>query len=559
MICAKRCLVLFCLMSGLAGAGDVASLSTQNLAGIFDRAIFATAANDGTGRLFVIEQNGRIMIHTGMQKLPEPFLDYRTVVEFGGERGLLGLAFDPGYVTNGWFYISYTGKTPAGAGNAGTSHLVAMKVDPNNSNKADTGTAVLLLSTSQPASNHNGGWLGFGPDGYLYYSLGDGGGGGDNWGVTGNGQNLATRLGSILRLEVSGDALPTAPVTNPFVGVESADPLIWAYGLRNPWRPSFDRLTGDLYIADVGQLLYEEVNFEPANSPGGVNYGWRVMEGLHCYDDDEDSGNAPCFDASLTDPVHEYSHDFGCSITGGYVYRGSRVGGLDGTYFFADYCSHRVWSFRYNLVDGKTEFVERTASLDPGDNIFSFGEDETGEVYMCARSTITRIVDARVNVAAGLLGDFAALDANGDGVIDPTEAASADVNASTMAFVDADGDDRLQVSELLFKTGSTGVHSADTGGDRTISLAELLRVIQFFNVGGYSCAANAASTEDGYIAESRSGTRDLACFPHASDHLVANGQIDLPEVLRAIQLYNSSRYSFCPGSGTEDGFCPLTV
>jgi glucose/arabinose dehydrogenase len=551
---ALAALVLF---SGHAYAGGQPGLGLQEMAGSYGRAIFLTHANDGTGRHFVLDQEGFVYVHTGMQVLTEPFVDISDWVTYGGERGLLGLAFDPDYATNGWFYLSYTGTTPAGTGGTGDSRLVAMQVDPDNPNRANIASASLLMSASQPASNHNGGWIAFGPDGYLYYALGDGGSGGDPWGVTGNGQNLGTVLGKILRLEVDGSAPYTIPAMNPFVGNGAADDRIWAYGLRNPWRPSFDRMTGDLYIADVGQLLYEEVSFQAAASTGGENYGWRVMEGFNCYDDSEAGGNPPCDDPGLTEPIHEYSHDFGCSITGGYVYRGSRIADLGGTYFFADYCTRRVWTFRYDTTLGKTEFVERTASIGPGANVFSFGEDETGELYFCTGGKITRIVDVRVTEADAILTDYALIDANGDGIIESGEANDAQIQPETLSFLDADSSGSLVVSEINARTGPRAVHSADSNGDGKIALSELLRVIQFFNIGGYACAAGPAASEDGFVAVASDGTRDLDCYPHASDHLNADGLVDLSEALRVIQLYNSAGYNYCPDADTEDGYCPV--
>lgn len=554
----RRCALGLVIALGgpFAQAGTEPGLALQDLAGTFERAVFLTHAGDDTGRHFIIEQRGSVRIHTGVQVLEPPFLDIEDWVTYGGERGLLGLAFDPDYDTNGWFYVSYTGTTPEGTGSSGDSRLVALQVDPEEPNLANRASATLLMSVSQPAGNHNGGWIGFGPDGYLYYALGDGGSADDPWSASGNGQDLSTQLGKMLRLEVNGNTAIAVPASNPFVGQGGVAPLIWSYGLRNPWRPSFDRMTGDLYIADVGQGLYEEVNFQPSSSMGGENYGWRVMEGLHCFDDNESGGNVPCFDSSLTDPVHEYSHDFGCSITGGYVYRGARIPELPGTYFLADYCTHRVWSFRYDTTDGKTDLMDRTSQLDPFANIFSFGEDELGELYVCTGTRIRRIVASPVNGGINLLDAYFNTDTNNDGVIDGTEAANAGLAQDAIGFLDANTDGSLTVAEVLAQTGPGHVHNADQNGDRRIVLSELLRVIQFFNLGGYRCAADPSASEDGFVPMMGDGKRDLTCYPHASDFLNPDGRIDLSEALRAIQLYNSDGYTYCPEADTEDGFCP---
>jgi glucose/arabinose dehydrogenase len=230
---------------------------------------------------------------------------------------------------------------------------------------------VVLLTLDQPASNHNGGHLAFGPDGYLYIGTGDGGGAGDQYG---NGQNGQTLLGAMLRLGVDGDEPSTVPADNPFVGEPGVRDEIWALGLRNPWRYSFDRLTGDLYIADVGQNMYEEVNFQPASGPGGQNYGWPVMEGLHCFPAD-----GTCDQAGFTLPVGEYDHTQGCSVTGGYVYRGQEFPLLTGVYLFGDYCSGRIWGLARS-IDGGDWQVARLAQANV--QLSAFGEDEQGELYL---------------------------------------------------------------------------------------------------------------------------------------------------------------------------------
>ncbi len=278
------------------------------------------------------------------------------------EQGLLGLAFHPDYAGNGLFFVNYTDLE----GNTVVARFAASG-DPN---RAEPGSEVVILTLNQPAVNHNGGHLAFGQDGYLYVGTGDGGGAGDQYA---NGQNGKTLLGAMLRLDVDGEAPYTVPGTNPFVGRPDVRDEIWALGLRNPWRYSFDRLTGDLFIADVGQNQYEEVNFQPADSAGGQNYGWPMMEGRNCYPADR-----PCERTGLTLPVLEYDHSRGCSVTGGYVYRGQEFPILTGIYLFGDYCSGRIWGLA-PAGNGDWQVAE-LAQVDG--QLSSFGENERGELYL---------------------------------------------------------------------------------------------------------------------------------------------------------------------------------
>ncbi len=263
--------------------------------------------------------------------LPTPFLDISDRVESGSsERGLLSVAFHPDYAENGRFFVNYTNKD----GDTVISRF-QVTADPN---VADAATETILLTIPQPFPNHNGGQLQFGPDGYLYVGMGDGGAAAD---PQGNGQNEGTLLGAMLRLDVDGvsaEANYAVPADNPFINSEGRNE-IWATGVRNPWRFSFDRLTGDLFIADVGQNIWEEVNFQPANSSGGENYGWDIMEGMHCFSDDA------CDSSGTVLPIYDYQHENGrCSITGGYVYRGQQFPALTGNYFFGDYCTGEIWA-----------------------------------------------------------------------------------------------------------------------------------------------------------------------------------------------------------------------
>jgi len=285
-------------------------------------------------------------------------------VSTGEEQGLLGLAFDPEFASNGRFVVHYTDT-------AGDTRLSIFQVstDPD---RAEPGSEKVILTVDQPFANHNGGQLLFGPDGYLYLGLGDGGSAND---PQGTGQNLSDLLGSILRLDVRAGTSYTVPPGNPFVAQPGARPEVWSYGLRNPWRFSFDRANGDLYIADVGQDRFEEVDVARSIEGGkGVNYGWNIMEGAHCL-----NGNS-CDQNGLTLPTLEYGHSQGCSVTGGYVYRGAAVPALQGQYFFADFCQGWVHSFRY--VDGTATELTDWPSLRPGGEITSFGEDPAGELYV---------------------------------------------------------------------------------------------------------------------------------------------------------------------------------
>jgi glucose/arabinose dehydrogenase len=289
----------------------------------------------------------------------------------GGEMGLLGLAFHPDYQENGYFYVNYTRVKPNGQ-----ETVIARYQVTEDANAADPDSELILLVVDQPRTNHNGGALHFAPDGMLYIGLGDGGSAGDPDNYAQNGQQL---LGKMLRLDVDNVAPGKnygIPGDNPFIGQPVRDE-IWALGLRNPWRFSFDRLTGDLYIGDVGQGMWEEVDFQPAGSEGGENYGWRLKEGTHCYNPPE-----ACDPGGLTDPVFEYSHDEGCSITGGTVYRGQEIPTLRGQYLFADYCSGVV-SALYRDGQGVWQHREVGAA---GGNVTTFGESSDGEVYLALRS-----------------------------------------------------------------------------------------------------------------------------------------------------------------------------
>ncbi len=340
-------------------------------------------------RLFVVCKNGLIKLYKNGSLLTTPFLDLSpsglNLVSFGFEQGLLGLAFDPDYPNNGVFYVNYTGRRPDGSGSSRDTRIVAFKVDPQNADVADPSQNALLLSIDQPESNHNGGQLLFGPDGYLYVGTGDGGGANDNHGTIGNSQDPSSLLGKMLRLQANGLSPLTVPQSNPFLGDPKTRDEIWALGLRNPWRFSFDRLNGNLFIADVGQNLWEEISFQPASSTGGENYGWRLKEGTHCFNPKTncDPNN------NLVDPVHEYGHSSGrCSVTGGFVYRGSSIPALQGRYLFADWCTGEYWTLsQLGETWASAPLTLKLNGTAMTLNVLGFGEGHDGELYVCVANS----------------------------------------------------------------------------------------------------------------------------------------------------------------------------
>ena len=399
---------------GIAPSPSVTLKSIAVVTGLVNRPLFVTNAPGDTNRIFVVQQDGYIMLKkrgaaTGSATT---FLDIHTRVSTaGGEMGLLGLAFDPDYATTRYFYVDYTEMV----GSVPFTVLARYEVSPTNPDLA-LATETRLLRFQQPETNHNGGQLQFGPDGYLYVSTGDGGGSGDQHGLCGNAQNSGVLLGKLLRLDVrnlAGNVAPECggtgalyrvPPTNPFVSKTGCDE-IWATGLRNPWRSSFDALTGEFYIGDVGQGCWEEVDIAPAGT-AGANYGWRENEGTHCYNRaSSDCNNAPpttgcsktCNDPSFTKPKLEYVHSGGaCSITGGYVYRGCRMPDLRGTYLYGDYCTGDVKAFRYvgGVVTGQRDL---TSQLDPANSLASelssFGVDAQNEIYITsAAGTVLKVL-----------------------------------------------------------------------------------------------------------------------------------------------------------------------
>ncbi|MDB4949070.1 MAG: glucose/sorbosone dehydrogenase [Gemmatimonadetes bacterium] len=348
---------------GTGGPPQAAGFRLVEVASGLSSPLYLTAPS-GDARLFVVEQPGRIRIVKNGQLLPTPFLDITDRVGSGGERGLLGLAFHPRYAANGFLYVDYTDRN-------GDTRIERYRVSAD-ADRADPASAHLVLGIAQPFANHNGGQVAFGPDGRLYVGMGDGGSGGD---PMGNGQNPNALLGKLLRLDVDAADPYAVPADNPFAGQAGKRGEIWATGMRNPWRFSFDREAGLLYVADVGQNAWEEVDVVPA-ATAGANYGWNVMEGTHCY-----APSSGCDTRGLVMPALEFAHGDGnaCSVTGGYVYRGAALPALRGTYFYSDYCGGWIRSFRYA---GGAATEKKQWDLPAQGSVLSFGEDAAGELYL---------------------------------------------------------------------------------------------------------------------------------------------------------------------------------
>lgn len=417
----RRLLASAAILAGMfvGSSATAQTLSTKLVTSGLTRPIFATHAPDDPTRLFIIEKRGVIRIfnlETGTLN-SDQFLNIDSITTGGtstnSEQGLLGLAFHPNYQENGYFYVYYTAT--AGSGDT----YVRRYNRGSDADHATTSGALTLLTVNQPYSNHNGGMLAFGPDGYLYIGLGDGGAAGDPGDRS---QDVTNQLlGKILRIDVDGGTPYAIPADNPYAS-GGGDPEIWSLGLRNPWRFSFDRETGDMWIGDVGQNNREEINFEPFGAAGGLNYGWRCKEGNSCY---TSSSGCSCSSPSLVDPIYTYGHNSagGYSITGGYAYRGCAIPELQGTYFFADYATANFWSAT-PTKGGNFSVQSRTSELrfssDGGGtlgNIASFGEDANGEIYICCQSLgrLYKIIPASGETDCGpppCPGDF-----NGDGQV----------------------------------------------------------------------------------------------------------------------------------------------
>ncbi len=348
------------LAIGFAQVAQAPNVWLQLIASGLSRPVYLTHAGDGSGRLFIVEQAGVIRILVNGTVVGHPFLDIRDRVSSGGEKGLLSVAFHPSFAANGRFVVNYTGTDATGALR---TVIAEFRAWPSSANVADPAGRVILY-VPQPFDNHNGGLNLFGPDGMLYIGLGDGGSSGD---PQNNGQRLNTLLGKILRINVDGGMPYGIPADNPFVGRANARPEIWAYGLRNPWRFSFDPKNGRMIAGDVGQNAWEEIDFIER----GRNYGWRIMEGAHCF-----KPSTGCSPTGLQLPKAEYSHSVGCSVTGGYMYRGAGIPSLRGHYVFGDYCSGMIWTLSGGGPWTMAGLLDSTA------RISSFGVDQAGELYV---------------------------------------------------------------------------------------------------------------------------------------------------------------------------------
>lgn len=462
--------------------------------------VYVTGAPGDADRLFIVLQGGQIRVYENDGMRGTPLLDIAGIVTSGGERGLLGLAFHPQYQSNGYFYVNYTRET----GGQLRTYISRFTVpDPATASTVSTASELALLIFDQPFNNHNGGALAFSPlDGYLYIATGDGGSANDPFN---NAQNLGNLLGKMLRIDVDlkgdgGGANYDIPSDNPFYASLSARDEIWAYGLRNPYRFSFDRLTGDMWIGDVGQNDWEEVDYQAYWSTGGENYGWRVFEAAQCNTPTVQQSECNALVGQVVNPVHAYPNsEDGRAIVGGYVYRGSALPGMDGAYFFADYSFGRVWSFEGSQAEN---LIEWTNVIDPGGTLLpglsSFGEGPGGELYVTnLGGVVYKLVDLSPNEGEG---------------------------------------------------AGEAPHSADVNGDFTISLSELLRVIQFFNLFALHCSPG---TEDGYAPLAG----DESCASHASDYNPQDWSISLSELLRMVQFFNANCFVECVQG--EDGYCPL--
>ncbi|HSL81457.1 MAG TPA: PQQ-dependent sugar dehydrogenase, partial [Thermoanaerobaculia bacterium] len=410
-------LVLLALAPSAARSQGLA-LDTDELVGGLVRPLGIVDAGDGSGRLFLVQQTGEVLIWNGVSLEATPFLDVSSTdpqFEDGDEKGLLGLVFHPDYASNGLFFVNYTRRTAAEQLQTVIARFEVSELDPDVAHP--NGDEILVID--QPRNNHNAGDLAFGPDGYLYIPLGDGGGAGD---PEENGQDPSTLLGSVLRIDVDSPTSPgldyAIPPDNPFVGVAGARDEIWAFGLRNPFRISFDRATGDLWIGDVGQNAWEEIDLQPATSEGGENYGWDCREGAHDYEGVNNDDLAGCDGLVFTDPVLEYLHEdagggFRCSVTGGYRYRGDVHPRLRGVYLYADFCSGEI----FGTVPRCDGAWESRVLLDAPFRISTFGQDAAGELYVSERvntdnpsSKVHRLVLADGSGGPDLLPSPAPLD-----------------------------------------------------------------------------------------------------------------------------------------------------
>lgn len=465
---------VFVLSLGLSAASfaGVPSLTTEVVVDGLAQPTFVAFDPDDAGRMFVVEKAGRVRLVEDGVTNATPFLDLSAIVTSSAFGGMTGLALDPDFATNGHVYVVY----PTGAGTNGDRvELARYTVSAGDEDVADPASRVLLMSIANGYNPqfHIGGWIGFGPDGMLYMPLGDGTTtGGESTGGQ-RSQSLTSYWGKTLRIDVDGDDFPAdpdrnyaVPADNPFVGMGVLDE-IWSFGLRNPFRASFDRTTGDFWIADVGLFQFEEINVEPAGHAGGRNYGWNCAEGTAC----STNVNCDCTTDDLTGPVHVYARGSSCSITGGAVYRGCAIDGLAGRYFYGDWCSGRVWSLAWDGAS-VSDVIEHTAELNDNggtpamDQITSFAEDPFGELYISTEQgrvfkivPAGGIVDKNMNGIADGCEEGDPADLNGDGTVDSTDlavllAAWGDCAAACVADINGDGEvDSGDLAELLAAWG----------------------------------------------------------------------------------------------------------
>lgn len=448
-------------------------------------------------RVYIVEQDGTIRILnlvTGNLN-PGDFLNINTIVNStANERGLLGMAFHPDFATNGYFYVHFNNS-------AGTSVIRRLTADVANNDPETVvgGSSTVIWSATQPDWNHNGGMIAFKPNETarnLYIALGDGGGGGDTYNTS---QNLNSPLAKILRINVDSASPYGIPTDNPGPAglLTTTVPETWVYGLRNPWRFCFDRLNGDMYIGDVGQGSWEEIDYIPGNSPGAINFGWRCREGAHCFS--SYPGACNCTTASLVDPIWEYSHSNGCSITGGEIYRGLAIPALDGHYFYADYCSNRIWSFSYNGT-AVSAFAERTSQLDPPGfaqitSITSFGTDAAGEIYICDRGgeVYKMVPNGMVDCNGNNVADSVEItlgvveDCDNNGIPDSCDLATGAADVNMNGILDA------------CETGVEFVR-ADCNLDLSVNVADPVAALSYlFNQGPATCLDSCDSNDDGQM------------------------------------------------------------
>ncbi len=443
---------VFCLTSA-AVAAPPTDLDLTLVTNVLGSPLAVRHAGDGSGRIFIVTRHGKIYIHDGNQLLSTPFLDISGQISAGGERGLLGLAFHPDFSNNRYFFVNYSTQGSL------RTRISRFEVPVSTPNVADVTSEYVLLEVAQPSSNHNGGDIHFGPDEYLYIGMGDGGGSGD---PGDRARDLRDLLGKMLRIDVNGSSPGSGacglvgnygiPESNPFVNNSNACDEIWAYGLRNPWRWSFDRTTHDLFIGDVGQGAWEEVDFQPSSNSGGEYYGWSCMEGNHVFD------GSRCDNTPMVAPILEYPHSDGCSITGGYRYRGPILG-INGTYIYGDYCRGNIWFAEFaNGSWTSTLWRDGNWSMD----ISSFGEDEVGNVYVVdLRGDIYRFDSASSTNDCSLANEVITGAVQNGEVFDCAASQSITVEGFT---VEAGGQASLRAPEVRFVTDAMSQISVQQNG-----------------------------------------------------------------------------------------------